>query len=102
MKEQKQTVNDIRRLRAMRKGWLTIFHESKPGSERDTAFNMIQVLDDSTHSLAGKTVPLSEAKMNGTEILFTANGRQYRGQANGNAMSGAVDGKAWTATRLGG
>ena len=51
---------------------------------------------------AGKTVPLSEAKMNGTEILFTANGRQYRGQANGNAMSGAVDGKAWTATRLGG
>ena len=50
MKELKQTANDIRRLRAMRKGWLTIFHESKPGSERDTAFNMIQVLDDAIFS----------------------------------------------------
>lgn len=50
MKELSQTANDIRRLRAMRKGWETIFHESKPGSERDTAFNMIQLLDDAIFS----------------------------------------------------
>lgn len=49
----------------------------------------------------GKTLPISDAKMNGTRITFSAGGRNYEGQANGKAMSGAVDGKAWSATRLG-
>ena len=48
MKELKQTVNDIRRLRAMREGWKTIFTESGPhwGSDRVMAFQMVQLLDD--------------------------------------------------------
>ena len=57
---------------------------------------------EGTLTLGGKTAPISAAKMNGAEIVFTAGGRQYRGHAKGNAMSGAVDGKAWTASRLGG
>ena len=57
---------------------------------------------EGTLTQSGKTAPISAAKMNGTEIVFTAGGRQYRGHANGNAMSGAVDGKVWTASRLGG
>ena len=46
MKELRQIVNDIRRLRAMREGWKTIFTESEPGSDRVLASQMVQVLGD--------------------------------------------------------
>ena len=57
---------------------------------------------EGTLTQSGKTAPISAAKMNGTEIVFTAAGRQYRGQSNGKTMSGDVDGKPWSAVRLGG
>lgn len=57
---------------------------------------------EGTLTQGGKTVPLSAAKMSGSEIVFTAAGRQYRGQARDKTMAGDVDGKAWTAARLGG
>lgn len=48
----------------------------------------------------GGTAVISDAKMDGVKIRFVAGGRSYEGQANGKVMSGAVDGKAWSATRL--
>ncbi len=47
----------------------------------------------------GQAVPISEAKLRGTEIVFTAGGRRYTGQATGDAMSGQVDGGQWSAVR---
>ena len=47
----------------------------------------------------GQAVAISEAKLRGTEIVFTAGGRRYTGQATGDAMSGQVDGGQWSAVR---
>ena len=44
--------------------------------------------------------PISNAKMRGTEITFTAGGKLYTGRVNGNRMEGvASDGSKWQATR---
>jgi precorrin-6B methylase 2 len=52
----------------------------------------------------GKTAQISNGKLRGAEISFSAGGAQYTGRVNGNAMEGTVkggsDGK-WTATRAG-
>ncbi len=50
----------------------------------------------------GRTLEISDAKMDGSRIRFVAGGRSYEGVANGKAMTGAVEGRAWSATRLGG
>jgi hypothetical protein len=45
--------------------------------------------------------PISNAKMNGDQITFTAAGTQYSGRVNGNSMEGTVGGAKWSATRAG-
>lgn len=48
----------------------------------------------------GKSLEISDARMNGTEIVFTAGDRRYTGQVSGDVMSGTVEGgEAWRATR---
>ena len=54
---------------------------------------------EGTLTRGGQAVPISEAKLRGTEIVFTAGGRRYTGQATGDAMSGQVDGGQWSAVR---
>lgn len=48
------------------------------------------------------STPISDGKLRGDEITFTAGGVEYTGHVNGNAIQGAGpngNGKAWTATR---
>ncbi len=48
----------------------------------------------------GKSLEIGEAKMNGTQIDFTAGGRRYSGKVESGVMSGTVEGGgAWRATR---
>ncbi len=48
----------------------------------------------------GQNLPISGAKMNGTEITFTAGGKQYTGRVDGEAMTGSIaGGGTWKATR---
>jgi hypothetical protein len=43
---------------------------------------------------------ISEGKLNGTDISFTAGGRKYTGKVDGSSMSGSIAGGAtWTATK---
>jgi Methyltransferase domain len=44
---------------------------------------------------AGSTSQISEGKMNGENITFTAGGRTYTGKVNGNS----IQGNGWTATK---
>jgi precorrin-6B methylase 2 len=48
-----------------------------------------------TLTRGGKTVEISEGRMNGTEIVFTADGRSYAGKVEGNRISGSD----WSAER---
>lgn len=53
-----------------------------------------------TLTRGGKAEPISEAKMTGTEIAFTAGGQRYTGTVDGNKITGkSADGKEWSATR---
>jgi SAM-dependent methyltransferase len=57
---------------------------------------------EGTLTLSGKTLPISEARMNGTAITFTAGGRRYAGQVDGTTMTGSVEGGGqWRASRAG-
>ncbi len=47
------------------------------------------------------TSPISNAKMLGDQISFTAAGVQYTGRVNGNTIEGTAGGKKWSATRAG-
>lgn len=48
----------------------------------------------------GKSLPISDAKMDGDRIAFTAGGQRYSGQVTDAGMSGQVEGGgAWSATR---
>ena len=56
--------------------------------------------------LGGREVSITEAKMNGVEIGFTADGRRYTGRLEGNRFDGSskpVQGEGadqpWNATR---
>jgi SAM-dependent methyltransferase len=45
-------------------------------------------------------IPISEGRLNGTEISFVVAGAYYRGQVNGNRMEGTISGKEkWSAER---
>ncbi|MDB5592821.1 class I SAM-dependent methyltransferase [Enterovirga sp.] len=55
-----------------------------------------------TLNQSGKEVPVSDAKMKGAEITFTAGGRQYTGLVEGDRMRGKVDGQDFIAARSGG
>jgi predicted RNA methylase len=48
----------------------------------------------------GKPLPISDAKMNGTKITFTAGGKRYTGDVADGKMSGqTADGQSWSASR---
>ena len=57
-----------------------------------------QVLNG-TAVIGGKEVPISEGRLTGVEITFTAGGTQYTGKVDGNTMEGTADGKPFKATR---
>jgi SAM-dependent methyltransferase len=49
----------------------------------------------------GKSIPLESGKVRGDEVVFTADGVEYRGKVNGNRIDGLTkDGGGWSATRL--
>jgi precorrin-6B methylase 2 len=49
---------------------------------------------------SGGTQPISNGRLRGEEITFTAGGRQYSGRVNGNSMQGTVaGGGSWSATK---
>lgn len=50
---------------------------------------------------SGKEMSITEAKMNGTEIVFTAGGQRYTGQVDNGRMEVKAEGQGepWTATR---
>jgi hypothetical protein len=55
-----------------------------------------------TWSAGGKSTPISNAKIRGDQIVFTAGGSEYSGRVKGQTMAGRVKGMssgAWTATR---
>jgi hypothetical protein len=55
-----------------------------------------------TLTVDGRSMPISQGRMNGNEISFTAGDRRYTGKVDGQSMSGSVDqGGAWTASRAG-
>ena len=59
-------------------------------------------LDQSFQSISGKlgNNAISEGKLNGAEISFTAGGQKYTGKVDGNAMSGTISGGGnWTASK---
>ncbi|WP_326543148.1 SAM-dependent methyltransferase [Pseudorhodoferax sp.] len=45
------------------------------------------------------TVAISDARLNGTQIRFSAGAQRYSGQVAGNTMQGTADGQAWSASR---
>ena len=47
------------------------------------------------------TASISNAKMTGDQIIFTAAGTQYTGHVNGNSIEGTAGGNKWNATRSG-
>lgn len=48
----------------------------------------------------GQTLPISEAKMDGASIIFTADGKRYAGSVADGAMTGTIEGGGeWRATR---
>ena len=57
-----------------------------------------QVLNG-TAMIGGKEVPITEGRLTGADITFTAGGTQYTGKVDGNTMEGTVDGKPFKATR---
>jgi SAM-dependent methyltransferase len=53
-----------------------------------------------TLSNNGKALPISDGKLRGDELTFTAGGVQYTGRVNGNTIEGTAGaGGAWRATR---
>ncbi|MBA4266249.1 MAG: hypothetical protein C0453_14305 [Comamonadaceae bacterium] len=48
----------------------------------------------------GQATPITEARMNGTQISFVAGNARYTGEVKGSRMQGKVDGgSSWRATR---
>jgi Methyltransferase domain len=45
------------------------------------------------------SAPITDAKMKGDEITFTAGSTKYTGKVNGTTMQGTANGAAWTATK---
>jgi hypothetical protein len=55
-----------------------------------------------TLKTGGNSASISNAKMNGDQISFSAGGVQYTGRVSGNAMEGTTKGGTkWSATRAG-
>jgi len=59
-------------------------------------------LDQTFQMISGKlgSAVLSEGKLNGADITFTAGGKKYTGKVDGNSMSGTIaGGGSWTAKK---
>jgi hypothetical protein len=55
-----------------------------------------------TLTQGGRAMPISDAKLDGAAITFTAGGQRFSGAVDGGRMSGSQpDGSKWTATRQG-
>lgn len=55
---------------------------------------------DGTLTRDGKTLPISDAKMTGSHIAFTAGGQRYSGEVDGARITGSIEGgPAWSAIR---
>ncbi|MSO71998.1 MAG: methyltransferase domain-containing protein [Rhodospirillaceae bacterium] len=55
---------------------------------------------DGMLTMAGKPMPIANAKMNGTEIAFVVTGKRYTGRVEGSTMKGSIEGGgSWSATR---
>ncbi len=53
-----------------------------------------------TLTVGGKAMPISDAKMTGADISFTADGKRYTGRVEGAAIKGSIQGGgSWSATR---
>jgi SAM-dependent methyltransferase len=52
-----------------------------------------------TAVIGGKDVPITNGKLTGAEITFTAGGTTYTGKVDGNTMEGTAGGTAFKATR---
>ena len=57
-----------------------------------------------TYETSGISLPVENGQLRGTEIQFTVNGVEYRGQVNGESMEGVAKGRAapttWVAKRV--
>jgi SAM-dependent methyltransferase len=49
----------------------------------------------------GKSAPITEGRLRGEAITFTAGGVQYAGRVRGTVMEGTFGGGAWSASRIG-
>jgi SAM-dependent methyltransferase len=49
----------------------------------------------------GKSAPITEGRLRGEAITFTAGGVHYAGRVHGNVMEGTFNGGAWSASRIG-
>jgi len=54
---------------------------------------------EGTLSRNGQTTPITDARMDGAQITFTAGGARYTGEVKGRRMEGMVDGKSWKASQ---
>ena len=54
-----------------------------------------------TLTAGGAKSPVSEGRLRGDQITFTAGGRTYTGRVVGNRIEGTGSGPAWTATKAG-
>jgi len=60
-----------------------------------------QVLDGTLVLTGGQEVPITDAKMNGAEITFSAEGKRYTGRVDGDAITGNIaGGGSWKASRM--
>lgn len=72
------------------------------GNETLALKQSFQMLEG-TLTEGSRSLPISDAKLRGNAIAFTAGGQRYTGQVDGDALAGMVDGgKPWTAKRSGG
>jgi hypothetical protein len=65
-----------------------------PGAGAMTLYQQFQMV---TGSLG--TAKISDGRLRGDEITFTAGTSKYTGKVNGNTITGTVNGKAFTATK---
>ena len=49
---------------------------------------------------AGTTLSITNAHVDGDQIMFTVNGTEYTGRVNGDSMEGTAGGRSWSASRI--
>ena len=67
--------------------------------DADLALTQSFQMVSGTLTANGKATPIASGRLNGEEIVFTVRDTTYTGRVNGNAMSGEVNSKPWSATK---